>query len=188
MLTIRASASSPNSFSTLKTTSGENCHFTGVIADAHCPIGPEKLHQSDLPLREGRQKGRWSTERAALSLFQRSTCLLCSAAVSPSFWSSSYFLWFCSHILLTHIVKQHDNGSHVSKLKAFNSSTSEFTFSSTIHLPKTPPPSGLPTSTPPSSKLALYFLCQTPPKSFTNPSELLASCALQFTWIVSCDL
>lgn len=62
-----------------------------------------------------------------------------SAALSPSFWSSSYFLWFCSHVLPTHIVKQYDKGFHVSKLKAFNSSTSKFTFSSTIHLPKTPP-------------------------------------------------
>lgn len=58
-------------------------------------------------------------------------------------------------------------------------------------LPSTCPkhlPSGLPTSTPPSSKLALYFLCQTPPKSFTNSSEFLASCAFPFIWIVACDI
>lgn len=44
-------------------------------------------------------------------------------------------------------------------------------------LPQLPPPLK------PSSKLALYFLYQPPPKSFTNSSEFLASCAFQFTWM-----
>lgn len=139
-----------------------------------------KLYHSDLLLREGGEGAdspRWG-----------SSCLPWSAAVSSSSASSSNFLWFpCPHF--THQeIKQYDNGVSVSTLKAFNPLTSRFTSFSTIHLPKPPSVSTLRLHPPPSSTLPLFSLYQTPPKSFTSSSASLASCALQFTWIVSSDI
>lgn len=140
-------ASSRNSFSTLKNHLRCNCHFTGVIAGAHGPDGAEKLHQSDLPLREGASSPRW---RLLLAPW--------SAAVSSSSGSSSYFLWFPFPHFTHQEIKQYDNGFNVSKLKPFNPLTSKFTSFSTIHLLKPPSVRTPHLHPPPSSILPLFSL------------------------------
>lgn len=134
---------------------------------------PREAAPSRPSAREGRG-ARGFTKMAAAPAFH-------GRAASSSSGSSSYFLWFPFPRFTHQEIKHYDNGFNFSKLKAFNPSTSKFTTSSTIHLPK-PPSLRAPHLYPPTSSiLPLFSLCQTPPKSFTNSSAPLASCALQFT-------
>lgn len=149
----------------------------------------QKLHQLTSHCRK-EESTCWSTQGISSSLPQsgRATCLNAdfkSAAVpSPSFWSSSYFLWLCSRILLTKKTNNPTMGLASQHWMLLTSLQANIPFSLHYQLfaQATLPQSSPPPLTP-SSKLALYFLCQAPPKSFTNSSEFLASCAIQFTWM-----
>lgn len=187
-------ASFPNSFSTLKRTWEESCDVTGVIADAQGPRphGPEKRHPSDRAPREEKAEWGLAAERAALSRvnihagFPAPLQSAPPSGLAPTFFGSVPTFDSPGNQAI-------DSGFKVSKLnvskrKAFNSSTSKFTSSSTLHSWPKPPSLRAPRLHPPSSKLTLHFLGQTPPESFTNSSEVLASCALQFPQIVFSDI
>lgn len=113
----------------------------------------QKLHQLTFHCRT-EEPTCWSTQGSSSSRPRsgRPTCLdadFRSAAVpSPSFWSSSYFLWLCSLYFTHQENKQSYNGFNISKLNAFNSFASKYTFLCPLSaLCPNHPPSALPTST-----------------------------------------
>lgn len=170
-------ASSPTPFPPWKATSGGDCNVTGVGAGAqHRPAQRSWAHQTSRP---GRARGAGSPRRR-LPLPPRRRSV-------PPLGLAPTFFGFRSHVLFT-------SKSSTMTMDLMSLNWKLLTPQQASSLPPPPStypnhlPSGLSASTLQLLPSLLFPLCQTPPKPFTNSSAPLASCALQFTWIVSSDI